>query len=114
MPGPEYFTSDTYKNAGGGNFADWGPLITNWSRNLFDGLDEAPEVPADDLLAVADVAPGTALLDGIDFTWLSGVGLDNSVPDRAIAIVPAEAAANVGDSVRLYRPVTRLLRGRAR
>ncbi len=114
VPGPEFFTSDTYKNAGGGNFADWGSLITNWSRNLFDGLDEAPEVPADALLAVADVAPGTALLDGVDFTWLTGVGLDDSVPDRAIAIVAAEAAAKASDPVRLYRPVTRLLRGSAR
>ena len=61
VPGPEFFESGVYKKAGGGNFADWGPLITNWSRNLFDGMAEAPEVPADALLAVADVAPGTAL-----------------------------------------------------
>ncbi len=113
VPGPEFFTSEIYKNAGGGNFADWGALITNWSRNLFDGIAEAPEVPADALLAVADVAPGPAPMDGVEFTWLRGIGLDNSVPDRAIAIVPAEATAPAGGTVRLYRPVTPLMKGTA-
>jgi hypothetical protein len=111
VPGLEFFESEVYKNAGGGNFADWGPLITNWSRNLFDGMAEAPEVPADALLAVADVAPGTALPVDARFTWLTGVGLDNSVPDRAIAILPAGTAA--ARPVRLYRPTTPLMRGTA-
>jgi hypothetical protein len=111
VPGPEFFESGVYKKAGGGNFADWGPLITNWSRNLFDGMAEAPEVPADALLAVADVAPGTALPVDARFTWLTGVGLDNSVPDRAIAIVAAGVVA--APPVRLYRPVTPLMRGTA-
>lgn len=113
VPGPEFFESETYRSAGGGNFAGWGPLITDWSRNLFDGLEEAPEVPADALLAIADVAPGASPLDGVDFTWLAGAGLDNSVPDRAIAIVPVETAANIGGPVRLYRPETRLMKGSA-
>ena len=52
-------------------------------------------------------------IDGIDATWLTGVGLDNSVPHRAIAIVPAEAADEIEGPVRLYQPATPLMRGTA-
>lgn len=111
VPGPELFTSETYKNAGGGNFADWGPLITDWSRNLFEGLEVGPEVPEDALLAVADVSPGASPSPETDFTWLRGVGLDNTVPDRAIAVL-ARAPAAMSPALRLYRPVTAYLKGR--
>ncbi len=111
VPGPEFFISDAYKNAGGGNFADWGPLITNWSRNLFDGLEEAPEVPSDALLALADIPPDDPPISGVDFTWLRGVGLDNNVPHRAMAIVSPDVAASPPASVRFYQPITPLKRG---
>lgn len=111
VPGPDFFESEAYRGAGGGNFADWGPLIGNWSRNLFAGLEVGPEVPEGALLAVADVAPGPSPLPGADFTWLRGVGLDNTVPDRAIAVL-SETPAEVPAALRLYRPVTPYRKGR--
>ncbi|MSO75393.1 MAG: sugar ABC transporter [Alphaproteobacteria bacterium] len=113
VPGPAFFTGAAYRNAGGGNFADWGPLITNWSRNLFDGLDLAPAVPEDAWLAVADMPPGEYGLRGIPFTWLGSAGLDNKVPDRGIAILDGAAAARAPAAVRLYRPISPRLEGRA-
>lgn len=110
VPGPEFFQSAVYKNAGGGNFADWGPLITNWSRNLFDGLVRAPEVAEGELLALADVPPGRQPLPDVEFAWLRGVGLDKRVPSRGIAVLKAAPAA-VPAEVRLYRPFTPPLRG---
>lgn len=37
---------DEYREKGGGNFARWQQHITDWHRNLYDGLDRAPAVGA--------------------------------------------------------------------
>lgn len=60
-------------------------------RNLFEGLDAAPDVPAGGILLVADRnEPGPAQ-DGI--VWLRAVALDRSVAYRGIAVFPDLAAA---------------------
>jgi hypothetical protein len=113
VPGAAFFTSAAYKNAGGGNFAEWGPLITNWSRNLFAGLDVAPAVPEGALLAVADMSPGDYGLRQFPFTWLTAAGLDKTVPDRGIAVLDGAEAARLPAAVRLYRPIGPRLLGQA-
>src|SRR5713226_633232 len=76
-------------------------------RNLFEGLDFAPDVPIGGILLVADrTEPGPAA-DGV--VWLRSVGLDRSVPYRGIAVFPELAAARaagarLGGAVALYAP----------
>jgi len=111
VSGPAVFTSEEYKSSGGGNFSDWGPLISNWSRNLFAGLEVGPEVPEGALLALADVSPDGAPLPDIAFTWLRGAGLDNTVPNRAIAVLD-QAPKVLPAGMRLYRPWTPYRTGR--
>jgi hypothetical protein len=78
-------------------------------RNLFDGLDAAPDVPMAAFLLVADRdAPGSRQ-DGL--IWLQAVGLDRSVPWRGVAVFPTVAAgraavARLGGPGALYAPMT--------
>jgi hypothetical protein len=77
-------------------------------RNLFEGLDAAPDVPIGGILLVADrTEPGTAT-EGV--VWLRAIALDRSVPHRAIATYPdlaraRDAAARLGGLVALYTPM---------
>src|SRR6266700_3623601 len=49
-------------------------------RNLFEGLDAAPEVPMDGILVVADRALTDPAAEGI--IWLRAVAIDRSTPYR--------------------------------
>ncbi len=70
---------------------EWLPLIDKryYRRNLFEGLEAAPAVPAGSLLWVADRDEPDLAFPGIRFSWLESAGLDRSTPYRAIAVVPA-------------------------
>jgi len=89
---------------------EWLPLIArqHYRRNLFEGLDAAPDVPPDRVLIVADRERPETGPRGVAFNWLKAVALDLSTPYRGIAVVDrAAAAALAADaSVALYRPVT--------
>lgn len=89
---------------------EWLPLIAkqHYRRNLFEGLDAAPEVPADFVLLVADRSEPALDSGGIPFSWLKAVGLDRSTPYRGIAVVSRAAAeqSRASDAFGIYRPVT--------
>ena len=89
---------------------EWDPLIdkNHYRRNLFDGLDRAPDVGRDERLLVADRSqPEPNLLD-LPWAWLECVGIDRSTPFRGIAVVPRSAAdARLpAPDIALYAPVT--------
>jgi hypothetical protein len=60
-------------------------------RNLFAGLDVAPEVPIGGILLVADRAAEGPAAAGI--VWLRAVAIDRSTPYRGIAAFPDLASA---------------------
>jgi hypothetical protein len=106
----EVLTGEAYRGGGGGHFdASFQSCILNWHRNLFDGLDRAPPVPAGSLLAVADCEPQEIGAASAQFTWLDCAGLDRSVPRRGIAVVTparaAELAASCAGRVVTYAPL---------
>ena len=90
---------------------EWLALVPkqHYHRNLFEGLDTAPDVPEDSVLIVADrdrPGPGP---QGVTLTWLRTVGIDLSTPYRGIAVfkrAAADSLEGVG-SIGVYRPVTR-------
>jgi len=88
---------------------DWLPLIQkqHYRRNLFDGLDQAPDVAKDCVLIVAD-RDSPADVPGVALTWLKCAGIDYSTPYRGIAVVKGDGAGTgaARDSVAVYRPVT--------
>ena len=78
-------------------------------RNLFEGLDAAPDVPFGGILLVADRTAAGAAGDGL--VWLRAVALDRSAPYRGIAVFPDLAAARaacakLGGAAALYTPMT--------
>ncbi len=88
---------------------DWLPLIQreHYHRNLFEGLDQAPDVAMGSVLIVADRASPSDV-PGVALTWLKCAGIDYSTPYRGIAVVKGDAAGTgaVLDRVAVYRPVT--------
>jgi len=109
---PAVFDSESYlRTRGMGPFV---PLVDRrlHRRNLFEGLDVAPEVPLGGFLLVADRAAAGAADDGI--IWLRAVALDRSVPYRGIGVfsdlaAARAAAAGLGEAVALYTPSTERL-----
>ncbi len=104
---PEVFQDEYYLSIRG--MGEWLALIDRryYRRNLFAGLDVAPEVSEADVLLVADRDQSEPGLGGIEWTWLESVGLDCSPRYRGLACVAlAEAALMSGIGVAHYRPVT--------
>jgi len=104
------FDSEIYRRTRG--MGPWQPLIDqrHYHRNLFDGLQTAPDVAAAATLLVIDRE--TPVSAGPAVTWLRAVGLDRSTPYRGLAVLPdidvaRRQAAAIDGLVALYRPVTR-------
>jgi hypothetical protein len=93
---------------------EWLTLIDKqyYRRNLFAGLDNAPDVGETDVLIVADREQPDAVVDSIPWIWLQCVGIDRSTNYRGVAVVPLEIADKVRNlNVAVYRPVTRSYKG---
>jgi hypothetical protein len=106
---PAVFESEIYlRTRGMGPFV---PLVDRHlhRRNLFEGLDAAPEVPMGGILLVADravVEPAAA-----EIVWLRAVAIDRSTPYRGITAFPDLAsarrvAARLGAAT-CYAPITK-------
>lgn len=103
----EVFNDPYYQSVRG--MGEWLPLIEkrHYRRNLFEGLDAAPEVTEGEVLVIADrERPGA--VPGVKLAWLRAVGLDRSTPYRGIAVVTRAAAGAIagGGGVGIYRPAT--------
>ena len=110
---PDVFTSPAYRTqAGPTNTGEWQAKMSNWHRNVFDGLAHTPDVSTDSRLLVIEADGGAALPGGVRIIWLTAVGLDRSVATRGLAVVPdAVAHRYVGaPRVRVLKPLGPRLR----
>jgi hypothetical protein len=103
----EMFQDPYYQSVRG--MGDWLPLIQkqHYRRNLFEGLDQAPDVAEDCVLIVAD-RDRPADVPGVALIWLKCAGIDRSTPYRGIAVVKSDGAgagAARGNTA-VYQPVT--------
>src|SRR5207302_2025222 len=111
---PAVFDSETYRRTRGmGPFV---PVVDEsvHRRNLFEGLDAAPDAPVTAILLVADRdAPGPPL-EGL--VWLHAVGLDCSTAFRGVVVFDdlavARTAAGKISGAALYTPTTERFAGR--
>ncbi len=115
VSGPEMFESAAYRGRGGPtSVGEWRALQTDWHRNLLDGLDATPDVPADAYVLTLRDARDAALPPGIDVTWLRGIGLDRSIAECGLAVVsdpaPLLDLARRDRRVRLFRPISEKIR----
>ena len=109
------FDSPEYRSRGGpGSTGDWRARHSNWRRNLLDGLDATPDMPADAHLLRVEDARDVTLPAGISLTWTRAVGLDRDAREFGIAVVndpaPLLDLARRDRRVRLYRPISDKLR----
>lgn len=110
------FDSSAYRSRGGpSSVGHWRELQSNWHRNLLEGLDATPEVPADKVLLMIRDAGIVPLPGGTTVEWLNGVGLDRSVARCGLAIIddpaPLFGLAQRDDRIRLFRPISGKIRG---
>lgn len=105
---PNVFQDPYYLSVRG--MGEWLSLIDRqyYRRNLFEGLDRAPDVRESEALVVADRAEPEHDLAGLSWTWLKCAGIDFSTPYRGLAIVDAARLPDAGDarSYAVYRPAT--------
>jgi len=103
----EIFSDPYYLSIRG--MGEWQTLIDKrwYRRNLFHGLDAAPDVAMDQCLLVAD-RDQTENIAAAHFTWLHAVAIDKSTPYRGIAVVNATIAHSIPDNLHIavYRPAT--------
>ncbi|HWB51540.1 MAG TPA: hypothetical protein VG651_20695 [Stellaceae bacterium] len=108
------FDSPEYRSRGGpGSTGDWRARHLNWRRNLLDGLDATPEVPADTYVLRLEDARDAALPAGVAVTWTQAVGLDRDAREFGLAVIGDPATlldlAKRDDRIRLYRPISEKL-----
>jgi hypothetical protein len=108
---PEVFESAPYKQRGGrGAPGVWAPMMINWDRNLFDGLEQMPEVGPDQYLVLADLAPDELAKFPVTLHQLSCAGLDRTVQSRGIAVLSAneqsKLAMRANERIRFYKALT--------
>jgi len=106
---PAVFESEVYRRTRGmGPFV---PVVDErmHRRNLFAGLDIAPEVPLSGILLIADRSASGR--DWAGLVWLRAAGLDHSTAFRGIAVCADLAAAReVGQRIggaAFYKPITK-------
>lgn len=90
----DVMTSKRYFDNGGGKLGSprWHEHLSFWHRNLFEGLDAAPEVPDEARLLVIDSEKPDVTLEALSITWLKNVGLDRTTPYRGLVIVDQPTA----------------------
>lgn len=112
---PDAFKTQAYTTDWG--FFDWGPYITDWSRDLFDG-DSLPEtafaVPPQGLLDVmafdgmsADQAQMAIKPGAGETMWLPIAGLDRHTPVIGLRVLRDQnsPAPDVNGQRATYRPI---------
>ena len=109
------FESPEYRSRGGpGSTGEWRARHTNWRRNLLEGLDETPEVPAGAYLLRLENAGDIALPAGIVVARTKAVGLDRDAREFGLAAIddpaPLLDLARRDERLRLYRPISEKLR----
>ena len=105
------FASPPYlAQAGPGNTGEWRTRMDNWHRNVFDGVDETPDVPVDMRLVLAE--DGAELPAGAPVRWMQAVALDRSVARRGLAVmaIPGADALAGRPGLRVLKPLGARLR----
>ena len=108
-------SSPQYRALGGrANTGEWQHRMSNWHRNLLEGLEQTPDVPERAYLLVIDERSEAKLPAETELHWLRAVGLDRTVQNRALAIVGSEepfaSLCRRDERLRLFCPITAKLR----
>ncbi|ABD87037.1 conserved hypothetical protein [Rhodopseudomonas palustris BisB18] len=112
IDGLDVLTGEEYRQKGGGNFARWQQHITDWHRNLYDGLDRAPAVGPDELLLLCPNGPESLIKLELSPAAMHAVALEKTPDRRWLAKLDrrgAGLAEQLSDDIQLYAPMTEQL-----
>lgn len=107
---PDVFESKRYIEAGGGgtNSQRFRTAYQVWIRNLFEGIDAAPEIRDGEYLVSVDSESKNKELPGVPLTWLKSTGFHMTTPYRGIAVASNDQVEPMrgNNSVTVYQPIT--------
>jgi hypothetical protein len=91
---PTVLVSNEYRRKGGGSFARWQSMITDWRRNVYAGIDIAPGVAEGQILVIGNgEASRPALVAAIKQYDLEAIALDHSPGRRLLSVLPDSQVA---------------------
>jgi len=108
----EVLESTDYRQCGGGNFAKWQPMITDWHRNIYGGVDLFTNVSNDQQLLISNESGDVLRALGFQVLHLCATGLDRTPMERWMAIsgnLPDSADHLKAEGVCIYVPMGRQL-----
>lgn len=115
ISGVDVLVSEEYRVKGGGNFARWQPDITDWHRNVYDGIDHAPDVVTGEVLILSSTGPHELLQLGLTPRLLRAVAMEKN-PERrwlsSAASTDMSLLAALPQGADVYVPMTPQLQGR--
>ncbi|CPR21316.1 sugar ABC transporter [Brenneria goodwinii] len=112
IDGLAILTGEEYRQKGGGNFARWQPHITDWRRNLYDGVERAPAIGEGEYLALSATGPEPLIRLGLTPYALHAVAMEKFPEYRWFAKVDRAMAPDIEqlpEDVQVYAPMTKQL-----
>lgn len=109
IDGLDILTGEEYRQKGGGNFARWQQHITDWHRNLYDGVARAPAIGEGERLALSAIGPEPLIELGLIPHAMYGVAMEMFPEYRWLAKVERTKTlgiAHLPEDVHLYEPMT--------
>jgi len=100
--------SAVYREKGGGNFARWQTMITDWYRNIYSGIDVAPSIGMTERLLVSNTGPDGIESLGAKPAEIVAVGMQQTPARRWMAtsgVSTAAIAGRVPADVIIYEPM---------
>ncbi len=109
IDGLDILTSEEYRQKGGGNFARWQQHITDWHRNLYDGVDRAPTFGEGDYLVLSAKASEPLIRLGLTPYAMHAVAMEKFPEYRWLAKAERGKAPDIAhfpEGVHVYAPMT--------
>jgi hypothetical protein len=109
IDGLDILTGEEYRQKGGGNFARWQQYITDWHRNLYDGIQQAPAIGEGEYLALSAKGPEPLIRLGLQPQAMRAVAMEKFPEYRWMAKVERDKIAHIQrlpEDVHVYEAMT--------
>lgn len=109
IDGLDILMGEEYRQKGGGNFARWQQHITDWHRNLYGGIDRAPDIGEGEYLALSATGPEPLIRLGLTPYAMQAVAMEKFPEHRWLAKVERGNVPDIEhlpEGVHVYAPMT--------
>lgn len=109
IDGLDILTGEEYRQKGGGNFSRWQQNITDWHRNLYDGIERAPAVDTTEYLVLSAKGPEPLHDLGLAPFAMRAVAMEKFPEHRWLAKADRNMIGDIGQlpkDMHVYAPMT--------